>query len=809
MARASYSLQKYAYSPIESSNGTTYTMDLWWDGSGGSNEWTLGPSGIQISYETEDADDKNSPILTSTCTIPLMVENLTQEVFINGIRTTKQERDVWITIRRGTLGAFIWSGYILMDLEVREDVSYPYETTLKAVDGLASLKDMPFIRETNSDTAAVPSFPYVRTDTWDNAGFQRVIGTSASWIVKLLDNAGQLLATDDASGILENYTIQTAFNWWNEDMGVSPAADEDPLYNIKLSMRPFYKESSDGYYDVPNCYDVLKSFCKNFNMRLIYWENTFHFIGLDEYNSNENTTYTGAAFVPSNIPTRTYFYSGSPKTDINYLGTTEYSLYKQIFENVTAPAEGLQKLAGSQYQALPPIKKVIGEYLENAGQNSYNGFPLFLTHNSVAGLTTSWPTGSGIHEFIQQPQENGVYKIMEFTDAKDLNGFVCQIICDFTNTSSAWLTMESCFSMRAKPSTGTSWTTAGNKVLKNVSGTLGWYEVETGIPSGGATPTTMLVNKLEYLRPQTSALVSNNANSATAVIFNSNNSVLTTNTNNLIPTHADFAGQWDFQFFTYTKFQASSVYQMGYTSSTPTQGRVVNHGTTGTLNIGGTIYSNANYDGSTTLNKKVPTAYALDYVDTMDQNLSQPYLGTFIPMKDDQFGISRQKIEINQSGNDSFIYNIGSTMWGDGSGQNTFSTIQVYDGANWVYVNSSGKWAKGVYTWGGSSFTYATPTFNKKILTLLCEQIMYNQSIPTLTLSTNTALSEINKEYPSSTRLKFMNPIARLEDLDGNKYIMKRGTFTLNLDQWQSDMMQMSYNIPSITSGTRNIRTEG
>ena len=242
MARASYSLQKYAYSPIESSNGTTYTMDLWWDGSGGSNEWTLGPSGIQISYETEDADDKNSPILTSTCTIPLMVENLTQEVFINGIRTTKQERDVWITIRRGTTGAFIWSGYILMDLEVRQDVSYPYETTLKAVDGLASLKDMPFIRETNSDTAAVPSFPYVRTDTWDNAGFQRVIGTSASWIVKLLDNAGQLLATDDASGILENYTIQTAFNWWNEDMGVSPAADEDPLYNIKLSMRPFYKE---------------------------------------------------------------------------------------------------------------------------------------------------------------------------------------------------------------------------------------------------------------------------------------------------------------------------------------------------------------------------------------------------------------------------------------------------------------------------------------------------------------------------------------------------------------------------------------
>jgi len=105
--------------------------------------------------------------------------------------------------------------------------------------------------------------------------------------------------------------------------------------------------------------------------------------------------------------------------------------------------------------------------------------------------------------------------------------------------------------------------------------------------------------------------------------------------------------------------------------------------------------------------------------------------------------------------------------------------------------------------------TSAFIIYNKKILTLLCEQIMYNQSQPLLTLSTNTALSETNKEYPSSTRLKFMNPIARLEDLDGNKYIMKRGTFNISLDQWQADMIQMSYNIPTTSSGTRNIRTEG
>jgi hypothetical protein len=54
-----------------------------------------------------------------------------------------------------------------------------------------------------------------------------------------------------------------------------------------------------------------------------------------------------------------------------------------------------------------------------------------------------------------------------------------------------------------------------------------------------------------------------------------------------------------------------------------------------------------------------------------------------------------------------------------------------------------------------------------------------------------------------------MNPIARLEDVDGLKYIMKRGVFSLTLDQWQSDLIQMNYSVPTIASGTRDIRSTG
>ena len=64
MARADYSLQKYAYMSLESMNGTTYTIDLWDSSSSGSNEWTLAPDGVDISYQSESAEDKYSPIIT-------------------------------------------------------------------------------------------------------------------------------------------------------------------------------------------------------------------------------------------------------------------------------------------------------------------------------------------------------------------------------------------------------------------------------------------------------------------------------------------------------------------------------------------------------------------------------------------------------------------------------------------------------------------------------------------------------------------------------------------------------------------------
>jgi hypothetical protein len=800
MARSAYGLSEYANTTIKSSNGTTYTATLWWNGpSGPPKDWTLGQSGAEISYESETVDDKNSPIITSSLNFPLMIEDSSQQAFIDGLRTGYQEKDVWITIRIGTSGSYIWSGYVIMDLETREDVSFPYETTLKAIDGLATLKEIPFLRETNSSTSAVPSYPYVRADTWDNAGFQQIIGNSSSWLKLLLDNTGQLLASDDTGGELENYTIQTAFNWWNEEM--TPSAEEDPLALMKISMRPFYSEDENGFMKVPTCYDVLKDICNNFGMRLIYWQNQFHFIQVNEYNTDE----AGSApfTTPINIPTREYYYSGGLRANRNYLGNTNYSLYKMAFENGTNVGAGLQKLSGSSYQALPAIKKTKGTYIENAGMNLFNGFPLFITHNTGSITPTTWPTTSGAYfEYIQKSNFNGVAQTMQLTNAKDLEGFVCKIYCDFSNTSTADLKMETLWTIRAKP-TDSGWGASDNMTMyKHQAAT---YSEFRWMSSVGEFP---LDNNQQYVRESIWIPANSGINAPVTIeVFNSTTNTTTNTTSNLIPTDSIFEGEWDFQFYTYTGFDALATNQVESQGQTAlySHGRIVQtNPSSGGLNE----------DGTAVEKKKVPTKYAFDYSDSVDLNMSPQYISQFVPIASGSstFGTASTETVTTQDSSDTFVYNIGELNFGDGTGANTFTTIQVYNGSSWVFVNENGKWAQGIYAWnsGTSQFDYSVLTYDKKIIDLLSTNILYNQSESILTLSSTSALSETDKYYSGSTKLKYLNPLSKLEDSDGKEFMLMRGTFNMSMDEWNLNMVEVKYVVPTtVISGSKTIKSQG
>ena len=119
---SAYGLNKYATSVVKSMTEETYTLTFWWNGTGASESWTLAGGGAVIDYEASSSDDKNATIICSQMSVPLLVESLTQQNFLDGLRSSKQEKDFWLTLNKGTSyasGSLIWAGYMIFDLETK------------------------------------------------------------------------------------------------------------------------------------------------------------------------------------------------------------------------------------------------------------------------------------------------------------------------------------------------------------------------------------------------------------------------------------------------------------------------------------------------------------------------------------------------------------------------------------------------------------------------------------------------------------------------------------------------------------------
>ena len=55
----------------------------------------------------------------------------------------------------------------------------------------------------------------------------------------------------------------------------------------------------------------------------------------------------------------------------------------------------------------------------------------------------------------------------------------------------------------------------------------------------------------------------------------------------------------------------------------------------------------------------------------------------------------------------------------------------------------------------------------------------------------------------------FLYSLAKLNDTDGTEYILMRGTFKMNMDEWDLNMVQIPYSVPTIVVGDRAINSAG
>jgi len=497
-----------------------FTLEFWVDGwAGSSTEINLGSSGPEIKYETS-GQEKFTYILASSLEIPFIVEDIGMQDFITDLQDgTFEEKDVYVHLfnSRDTLRP-LWSGFLLMDLAAKEDVSFPYEVKLTAIDGLSILKDKPFVRDTNTSTGAAVTFPYEKEDVyWNN--YDDIV----DWIEIILLKTG---AAQSAQGLSTNYTFKTSVNWYNSTMPSATQAD-DPLRWTQCKMNTVYDRDENGKYTPQSTYEVLEALCKTWGMRCVYWHHTFHFVQIAEYEANES----GTTASQINIPTREYYYNGGVRLDQAGIGESNFGLYDLQFENVTnVNNAGLQKLAGTQYDNYAPIKKIITDFSVLADENRFFGFPAMDQTTNTGNLIAS-------------------SEISTYTDAADNSGWFCQIPLNFSNISSELvlgggsfprpLNMKLCFSIRAREAGTTPYT----KMLNESGSTLSWVAYTAPTSSNGV-PDDMINANVTNIDIGTSQ----------RIIWDS-----TGYTNGVIPTDAAFTGDWEFEFFTYTQGAATTI----------------------------------------------------------------------------------------------------------------------------------------------------------------------------------------------------------------------------------------------------------
>lgn len=808
MARPDYDLNSARDANLVSSNGTEYEINILWTGATDTTDMVLGPSGAQISYETPEDKTKNSYISSSKCTIPFLVQNATDKAFILLLATDYQEREVWITIRESSgSGTLLWAGYVLLDLKDEQDISYPYEVTLTAIDGLAALKDKPFVRELNTETGLAPAFPYVRNDTYYNAGYQNIIGgttTTVKWLAELLFNTGMVIADDgDGASYLTNYHIQTSVNLWNEGHP-APAEDKDPLGYSQLNMKNLYIEKEGNIVDVPTCYEVLEYICKSFGMRCCYFEHVFYFVEIDQYNQDSPAASTPS--FPKNLPTTEYFYGGGYRLSQIHLGNSNFSIYDLTLENVTAPGEGLQKLSGGVYSGLPAIKTVTSTYLSSISLNAYSGFPRFPSEYGMpldaSGAEVSysvWNGGYVIQAKAGVQTTAGVPNDIIYTtidNFKDFDGMNFETYLSYKNTTTANLNIYTLFILIAKP-TGQGAATYPFKVCARNTGSVDytWTDWTTANTSAGPFSGTSALRR--YARQVTpippSATIDQNVGIS---CYSTATDPYCVSHNGLFPTDPVFSGSWDFSVLSFMCYDSDSTYEMrGFDGfGTLNYGASYNHGCV-TGYSSGTATNYAGTPLSTVGKYQKTTEYQYDYDNTLDNDSSSQYLGTLQAISSTE-GVFPTSITVDVVNKNTYIFNSDKYFFSDGA------TIKV-SADDITYVNASidGKWTKPTYVWnnGTTQFDYTVGAYDKQLVVLDNESIIYNQSIPLKQLNGTTALSENEKHYTGTTILKYMNPIARLTDLDGNNYQLMRGTFNLLTDEWETTMNQVFYEIPSET----------
>ena len=740
-------LAKQFYSSFKSYNGWEYYLEIWVESySGSASEISLGVSGPVITYGT-DQEDRFSPILSSKLELPFMVTNATEDAFIKNIREQFNERDVYIHLYRANSSDYssvapLWSGYVLMDLSASPDLYYPYPVTLTAVDGLALLKEIDFVQ---SGTAG----SYSDSDMYSSNG------RFTYWIKEILLKIGASTTTE---GSTQDYKFTTAINWFNSVMPTITQST-DPFYQTKCGTKMFFSKDSDGNFTVVNTYDVLLNLLKHWGARIIYWKHIFYIVQIQEYNTAESGTYAN----PDNINTRTYTKTGAFDSSSDNLGDSYWTRYNLLIDDVTG---GIQKLAGSQFNYLPQLKRTQANFLDYGNKNYFGGIPFDLTTGETDVILQSTFEDVSADGAMLLIIPLDVTIVQQYNGSLDLRIFFRLFITDgattyylrydATNTPNYYWESSTTVNLNNNQ---TRWYSK----LDNLIGTqtkIGFHELIEFKDSGGST--------LNLSGEWKAYIDIDNwvQNIASSFYF-----------------YASVSGMGG---------QSTKVYVPSLTTVYYTNTLNSNYQTTINTVILGT--TNSQITGIT----NYPLNNIISYQTSLNIN---PFEGKFLIVNTSASGAiygSQVMITPQTTTSDVEVVDFGDLIWGDTLFASSEGSLKVWNGSAFVKSNVTGTWGLGS-TSGSNSFTE-----------MLLSEYLFGQTKVVESPSMQLVIGETNKNQNdgSGSRPNYVNPIGRLKGYSATGttpyYIFKSGSFHLLRDEIEYEGYQIIRNTETVTK-TDNI----
>ena len=753
-----------------SNSGLTYRLEMYDQVASATfqdQEGTLGPKASEISYGS-DGSKMFAPIKASSFSFEFMVNSTNAGQYIMALKTERQERDVYVALYRESVSGAnspiyspVWAGQVLMDLSDDPDIPMPYPITIKAVDGIASLKYYDYIPETTSQTA---SNLYEIQETYIsdplNSGGQYSPWQQCTEIISnCLLKSGAFTSTQGNPGTPR---FRTSSRWFNGQM---PNTSVDPLHSSRIKPDTFYEiknqENDLVKYKAQNCYDVIKSLCEAWGMRLYYWRNAYYLTQLSAFEENE----TGNQSAPANIRSHNYNLDGSTISVSNGI-TGFWGTYVLYLDNrqITTQIKNL-KLSGGSYGLLPALKKVTVDFLNVDNVNRFQCYPpiaLQTTWNQTANSPVTDPN------FIYYTTTSlGTYTF----DGVNEQSFFMRINLNIQNNSAVSGMFKLNWGLAARPVSSSNSSTPGLNPAQNgatwmitdVNGYVQWMTPLQWAWYG--TPW----NDDYFIQPGSQTVeITNNSVGQTFPTFPP------TDVNDpLIPQFT--AGDWEILIYTKTLFGTSSPTLQGW-------GRHGRFSQTG----GGASYNP--YDNN--------ISYT-DVAATQGIGASE-----FAPIINGAIGSAMITTNLVQTGDDTSVEEITNVIMGDTGNNQSEGAIQIYNGTQWIPSDFSGVWGIDTLA-GGNSFSQqlATDIFKAQA-----------ESIDIFTVETTmNAGQSIYFNDGFANRPQYPAPFTKFNTLTvgsqvsaAKQYIMHTGTFDVINDTWKWKLYQQERFATGGTTTTNN-----